>query len=74
MLGIPLGITNSAIGSKICGTTAGIKTYKSIIKKKKRKHDKILLLAKSKSNSIEVLISKASIDLNISHDESCFNK
>ena len=66
---------NSAIGSKICGITAGIKTYKSIIKEKKnRKHDKILLLAKFKSNSIEVLISKASIDLNISHDESCFKK
>ena len=27
------------------------------------------MLAKSKLNSIEVLISKASIDLNISHDE-----
>ena len=54
--------------TKICAITAGIKKYKSIIKKKKTKHDKIVLLAKSKLNSIEVLISKVSIDSNISHD------
>ena len=34
---------------------------------KKRKHDKIVLLAKTKLNSIEVM--KALIDSNISHDE-----
>ena len=44
--------------------------FKSIIKKKRKKHDKIVLLAKSKLNSIEVLISKALIDSVISHDES----
>ena len=32
-------------------------------------HDKIALLAKSKLNNIEVLISKALIDSNTSHDE-----
>ena len=48
--------------------TAGIKKYRSIIQKKKKKHDKIVLLAKSKL-SVEVLISKALIDSNISHDE-----
>ena len=69
MLGIPIGITNSAIGLKICAIAAGIKKYKSIIKKKKKKHDKIVFLAKSKVNSVEVLISKALIDSNISHDE-----
>ena len=69
LLGIPIGITSSAIGLKICAIAAGIKKYKSIIKKKKKKHDKIVLLAKSKLNSIEVLISKALIDSIISHDE-----
>ena len=49
--------------------TAAIKKYQSIIKKKKKKDDKIVLSAKTKLNSIEVLISKALIDLNISHDE-----
>ena len=47
IVGIPLEITSSAIGSKICAITAGIKKYKSIIKKKKKKHNKIVLLAKS---------------------------
>ena len=67
LLCIPTGITSSAIGLKICAITAGIKLYKSIIKKKK--HDKIVLVAKSKWNSIEVLISKALIDSDISHDQ-----
>ena len=45
--GIPIGVTSSAIGLKICAISSGIKKYKSIIKKKKKKHDKIVLLAKS---------------------------
>ena len=36
LIGIPIGITSSAIGLKICAITAGIKKYKSIIKKKKK--------------------------------------
>ena len=36
---------------------------------KKKKYDKKVLLAKSKLNSIEVLISKTLIDSDISHDE-----
>ena len=63
LFGIPIGITSSAKGLKICAITAGIKKYKSIIKKKK--HDKIVLFAKSKLNSI----SKALTDSNISHEE-----
>ena len=64
LVGIPIGITSSVIGLIIFVIIAGIKKYKykSIIKKKKKKHDKIVLLAKSKLNSIEVLISKALID------------
>ena len=69
LVGIPIGITSFAIGLKIFATTAGIKKYKLIIKKKKKKHDKIVLLAKSKLNSIEVLISKALIDSVINYDE-----
>ena len=69
LLGIPTGIRSSAIGLKICAIAEGIKKYKLIIKKKKRKHDKIVLLVKSKLNSIEVSISKALIESNISHDE-----
>ena len=69
LLCIPIKIMSSAIGLKICAIAAGIKKYHSIIKKKKKKHYKIVLLAKSKLSSIEVLISKALIDSNISYDE-----
>ena len=47
LIGIPIGITSSAIELKICAITAEIKKYKSIIKTKKKKHDKIISLAKS---------------------------
>ena len=69
LIGIPRGVTSSAVGLKIYAITAGIKKYKSTIEKNKKKHDKIVLLAKSKLNSMKVLISKAFIDSNISHDE-----
>ena len=36
LVGIPIGITTSAVGSKICVITAEIKKYKSIIKKKEK--------------------------------------
>ena len=67
LIGIPIGVTSSAIELKTCATSAGIKNFKSIIKKKK--HDKIVLLAKSKLNSVIVLTSEALIDSVISHDE-----
>ena len=57
------------IGLKICVIIARIKEYKSIINKKKKRHSQVLSLAKSKLNSIEVLISKTLIDSNISHNE-----
>ena len=69
MLGIPIGITSSTIGLKISAIAAAIKKYKPIIKEKKKKKDKIVLLAKSKLNNMEVLISKVLIDSNISHYE-----
>ena len=67
LVGIPIWIASLKIGLKICVRTAGMKKYKSINKKKK--HDKIILIAKSKLNSIEVLISKALIDSSVYHDE-----
>ena len=52
LAGIHIGITSSEIELKICVITAGIKKYKSIIKEEKKKHDKIVLSAKSKLNRI----------------------
>ena len=54
LVGIPIGITSSAMWLKICAITARIKSYKSIIKKKKKKHNKIVIWEKYKSNNIEV--------------------
>ena len=67
---VPVGITSSAIGIKICAITGEIKKCKSILKKKKKKHDKIVLLGKDKLNTIEFLISKALMDSYLCHDES----
>ena len=58
VVGISIEILSSEIGVHICVVTAGIKKYKSTNKKRK-KHVEIVFLAKSKLNSIEVLISKA---------------
>ena len=57
----------SAVGSKVCVVTAGIKKYKSIIKMKRKKLDKVVLSAKDKLNTTEVLISKDLIDSFINH-------
>ena len=53
----------------MCAITAGIKKYKSIINKKRKKHDKIVLLRKDQLNTNEVLISQALVDSYISYDK-----
>ena len=49
--------------------TGIIKKLLNTTRNKKKKHDKIFILAKSKLNSIETLVSQAPIDLEISHEE-----
>ena len=56
------------MGLKIWAITAEINKHKSIIKKNKKKHDKIVLLARTKLNSIVVLISNPLIDSYVSQD------
>ena len=51
---LPIGITSSAVGIKIFVITAEVKKYKSIMKKKKKNHDKLVLLGKDTLNAIEV--------------------
>ena len=50
-------------------TTGIVKKLLNITTKKKKKHDKILMLAKSKLESIDTLISQTLIDMDISHEE-----
>ena len=54
---------------KQCNKCRNLKKYKPKIKKKKKKHNKIVFLGKSKQESKGILISKALIDPNIRHDE-----
>ena len=61
--GAPVGIA-STIFTLIFSLTIGIiKKLLSITRNKKKKHDKILMLAKSKLNSVETLISQALIEM-----------
>ena len=66
---VPVEISSSAVGIHVCAITAGIKKYKSIIKKKKKEHDKIVLLGKAKLDAIEDLVSKSLIDSFISQED-----
>ena len=70
VVGAPVGIASASF-TLIFSLTAG-KTKKLLSitrKKKKKKHDKILILAKSKLDSIEVLTSQALINMERSHIE-----
>ena len=69
IIGVPAGIASASF-ALIFSITAGIirKLLSTTINKKK-KHDHILMLAKSKYNSIEALISQALNDIDISHEE-----
>ena len=64
-----VSITRYAVEINICANTAGVKKYKSIIKKKNKKHYKLVLLGKDTLNAFEVLTCKALIDSYISYDE-----
>ena len=50
-------------------STGIIKNLLKITRNKKKKHNKIVMLAKIKLNSIEKLVSQALINFEISHEE-----
>ena len=67
--GAPVGIASASLTLIFSLTTGIVKKLLNITRKKKKKHDKILMLAKSKLNSIETLVLQALIDMEISHEE-----
>ena len=69
IIGAPVGIASASFTLIFSLTTGIVKKLLNITRKKNKKHDKILMLAKSKLNSIETLISQALIDMDISHEE-----
>ena len=69
VIGIPAGIASTSFTLIFSLTTEIIKILLKVTRKKKKKHNKIVMLAKSKLNSIETLTSQALRDLDISHEE-----
>ena len=69
ILGAPVGIASASFTLIFSITTGIIKKLLKTTRNKKKKHDKILMLAKSKLNSIETLVSQALVDMEISHQE-----
>ena len=69
IVGAPVGIASASFTLFFSLTTGIFKKLLNITRNKKKKHDKILMLAKSKLNSIETLISQALIDMEIIHEE-----
>ena len=69
VVGAPVGIASAGFTIVFSLTTVIIKKLLSITKSKKKKHDKIPMLAKSKFNIIQTLVSQALIDMEISHEE-----
>ena len=68
-MGVPVGIVSASFTLSFSLTTGIIKKLLSITRKKRKKHDKILMLAKIKLNIIETLVSQVLIDMEIMHEE-----
>ena len=66
VVGIPAGITGAS--SFTIGTSIS-KSLLKLTKKRKKKHNKIIVLAKNKLNTIDKLLSSALNDCEISHEE-----
>ena len=69
IVGIPVGIAGASLTLIFTATTGVVKNLLNITRKKKKKHNKIIALARSKLNIIETLISQALIGFEISHEE-----
>ena len=69
IVGAPVGIASASLLLFFSLTTGTVKKLLNIARNKKKKHDKILMLAKSKLSSIETLVSQALIDMEIGHEE-----
>ena len=69
VVGIPVGIAGTSLTVIFTVTTGAVKKILNITRKKTKKHDKMITLARNKLNIITTLISQALIDFDISHEE-----
>ena len=65
----PAGITGSSLTLVFTIGTGISKSLLKVTKKRKKKHNKIIALAKNKLNTIDTLLSSALNDSEISHEE-----
>ena len=65
----PVGIASAGFTILFSLATGITKKLLKRTRNEKKKHNKILMLAKSKLNSIESLMSKALIDMDVNHEE-----
>ena len=68
-IGAPVGVLSASCSLAFSITTGSVKKFLKTIRNKKKKHNKIVMLARSKLNSIESKISEALINNEISHEE-----
>ena len=69
LIGAPAGIMGASCGLTFWITTGFVNRFLKTIRDKKKKHNKIVMLARSKLNSIQNKISKALMDNEISHED-----
>ena len=69
VVGIPAGITGASLTLVFTIGTGISKSLLKLTKKRKKKHNKIIVLAKNKLNTIDTLLSSALNDSEISHQE-----
>ena len=69
VIGAPVGMMSASCSLAFSITTGFVKKFLKTIRNKKKKHNKIVMLARSKLNSIESKISEALINNEISHKD-----
>ena len=69
VVGTPAGIAGSSLTLIFTICTGISKSLLNVTKKRKKKHNKIIALAKNKLNTIDKLLSSALNDSEISHEE-----
>ena len=68
VIGAPVGMMSASCSLAFSITTGFVKKFLKTTRNKKKKHNKIVMLARSKLNSIESKISEALINNKISHE------
>ena len=69
VVGAPVGMMSASFSLAFSITTGFVKRFLKTTRNKKEKHNKIVMLARSKLNSIESKISEALINNEINHED-----